>query len=131
MKLRPAALAGSMVAVCGAAAAAALFGGNAAAAPAVKCAHPKSTTVKVQMYEMGFTLKPAGAIPCGKVTFKMKNTGSISHNFHIEGFKAGKLLTAGASATQVLTLAPKRYSYQCDVLGHAQAGMAGSLKVKA
>jgi len=130
MKLRPAVVAGSTLAVCGVAAVSALVGGNASAATAAKCAHPKNTTVKVDMFEMGFQLKPGGAIPCGKVTFKMKNTGSISHNFHIEGFKPGKLLGTGASGTQVLTLTPKTYSYVCDVLGHAQAGMSGSLKVK-
>jgi len=129
MKVRTAAAAGSMAVLCGVAAAAASFGGNASAATAAKCAHPKKTTVKVDMFEMGFTLKPA-AIPCGKVTFKEKNSGAIQHNFHIEGFKPGKLLPAGGTVTQVLTLKPGKYSYQCDVLGHAQAGMAGSLKVK-
>jgi plastocyanin len=130
MKHRPAAVAGSALAVCVTAATAALFGGSASAATAATCAHPKNTTVTVQMYEMGFTLKPSGAIRCGKVTFKEKNTGSISHNFHISGLKAGKLLGGGASATQVLTLKPGKHSYICDVLGHAQAGMAGSLRVK-
>jgi len=81
------------------------------------------------MFEMGFQLKPA-SVPCGKVTFKEKNTGAISHNFHIEGFKGGKLLGAGSAYTQVLTLKPGRFSYVCDVLGHAQAGMSGTLKVK-
>jgi len=130
MKVRSAAALGTTVALCGVAAAAASFGGNASAATtATKCAHPKNTTVKVDMFEMGFTIKPA-VIPCGKVTFKEKNSGAIQHNFHIEGFKPGKLLPAGGTFTQVLTLKPGKFSYQCDVLGHAQAGMAGSLKVK-
>src|SRR4051794_33945091 len=114
MKLRPAVVAGSTLAVCGVTAVAALLGGNASAAPAAsaaKCAKPKKTTVSVDMFEMGFQLKPSGAIPCGKVTFKMKNTGAISHNFHIEGYRPGKLLGAGASTTQVITLTPKKYSY--------------------
>jgi plastocyanin len=130
MKHRPAALAGSTVALCGVAAAAAIFGGQASAARTVTCAHPKATTVKVDMYEMGFQLKPSGPIPCGKVTFKEKNSGAISHNFHIEGYKGGKLLPAGGSATQVFTLKPGKHSYSCDVLGHAQAGMSGNLTVK-
>jgi len=120
---------GSVLAVGATAVAAASLGGNASAASAAKCAHPKKTTVKVDMFEMGFQLKPA-AVPCGKVTFKEKNTGAISHNFHIEGFKPGKLIPAGGTSTQVLTVKPGKLSYVCDVLGHAQAGMSGSLKVK-
>ena len=129
MKVRSAAAAGSVAVLCGVAAVAASFGGNASAASAAKCAHPKNTVVKVDMFEMGFNVKPA-AIPCGKITFKEKNSGAIQHNFHIEGYKGGKLVPAGGTFTQVLTLKPGRLSYQCDVLGHAQAGMTGSLKIK-
>jgi len=96
-----------------------------------KCLHPKVTTVSVKEYEYGFTITPKGPIPCGKVTFKQTNTGTIQHNFDLQGVKSGPLLTAHKTASfTIKLLRPGKYTYLCDVLGHAALGMAGSLTVK-
>jgi plastocyanin len=109
---------------------AALFGTSAAsAASAATCLHPKTTTVKVTEYEYGFRLSPL-PIHCGTVTFVQRNIGSIAHNFDLQGVRAGKLLNPHASAKFKVKLKAQKYSYQCDVLGHASLGMVGSIKVK-
>jgi plastocyanin len=110
--------------------AAALFGTSAAsAASAAGCLHPKTTTVKVTEFEYGFKLSPL-PVHCGTVTFVQKNTGSLAHNFDIQGVRAGKLLSTGQSSKFTVKLKAKKYPYQCDVLGHASLGMIGTLKVK-
>jgi uncharacterized cupredoxin-like copper-binding protein len=83
-------------------------------------------TVQVTEFEYGFKLSPA-TIPSGAVTFVMTNTGTVTHNFDITGVKAGPFLDPGKSASMTVTLhAGQRYSYLCDVPGHAALGMQGS-----
>ena len=77
-------------------------------------------------FEFGFTLSPA-SVPSGNVTFVMKNIGTVQHNFHIQGVKVGPFLNPGRSASFVVNLqGGRKYSYLCDVPGHAAAGMIGA-----
>jgi len=83
-------------------------------------------TVKVSEFEYGFTLSPS-SVPSGNVTFVMTNTGTTTHNFDISGVKAGPFLDPGKSASLTVNLqAGRRYSYLCDVPGHAALGMTGT-----
>src|SRR4051812_20689405 len=134
MSKRRRSFAASTGAVLVAAGLAAVLGhGSAAAAPAAsaaKCAKPTKTTVSVTLFEYGYTLKPA-SVHCGTVTFKQKNTGAIPHNFDIQGVKAGKLLNHNqTSSFTVKLMKTGKFSYLCDVLGHASLGMVGNLTVK-
>ena len=84
-----------------------------------------ATTVKVGAKEFKFTLSRKKA-PHGKVTFKIKNNGSIKHDFKIAG-KKSKMLGPGKSTTLTVTLKKgKKYKYICTVPGHAAAGMRGT-----
>jgi uncharacterized cupredoxin-like copper-binding protein len=65
----------------------------------------------------------------GVVTFKVKNTGAIPHDFKIAGKKT-PLLGGGKSATLKVTLKKGKYAYLCTVPGHAAAGMKGVFIVK-
>jgi uncharacterized cupredoxin-like copper-binding protein len=83
-------------------------------------------TVQVSEFEFSFTLSPT-KVPSGNVTFVMKNTGTVTHNFDVEGVKAGPFLNPGESATMTVNLkAGRKYTYLCDVPGHAEAGMIGT-----
>jgi uncharacterized cupredoxin-like copper-binding protein len=56
-----------------------------------------------------------------------ERTGTVEHNFDVQGVKAGPFLNPGRSATMVVNLqAGRKYTYLCDVPGHAAAGMIGS-----
>lgn len=89
------------------------------------------TTVSVtagKPTEFSFTLS-AKSVPHGTVTFKVTNSGALSHDFSING-KTTPLLKTGASATLTVTFAKAgSYPYECTVAGHAAAGMKGTLKV--
>jgi uncharacterized cupredoxin-like copper-binding protein len=83
-------------------------------------------TVHVSEFEYGFTLSPS-TIPSGNVTFLMTNTGTVTHDFDISGVKAGPFLDPGKSAEMTVNLqAGRRYTYLCDVPGHAALGMQGT-----
>ena len=83
-------------------------------------------TVTVNEFEYGFTLTPA-AIPSGNVTFVMKNTGTVTHNFDIEGVQPGQFVDPGQTTTMTVNLqAGRTYTYVCDVPYHAGEGMEGT-----
>jgi uncharacterized cupredoxin-like copper-binding protein len=111
--------------------------------PAVAAATARATTVTVtagKPSEFGFQLSTK-TIKHGTVTFKVKNGGTIPHDFEIcasaKGGSAnactGKttmLLNPGSSTTLTYTFkAPGSYEYLCTVPGHAAGGMKGDLKV--
>jgi uncharacterized cupredoxin-like copper-binding protein len=65
----------------------------------------------------------------GSVTFTIKNSGSVSHDFKIAG-KRTKLIKPGKSATLTVSLKKGTYTYLCTVPGHAAGGMKGKLTVR-
>jgi uncharacterized cupredoxin-like copper-binding protein len=68
----------------------------------------------------------------GKVTFDMPNKSSIQHNIALKGINgaAGKVVPQGQSSTFTTTVKPGKYTFYCEVPGHEQAGMKGTLTVK-
>jgi plastocyanin len=94
------------------------------------CTSPTSTTVSVDEFEYGFTLSST-SVPCGTLTFNQSNSGSMTHNFNIEGVNGavGKLIDPGQTTSFTVSLAPGKYTYVCDVSGHIEAGMIGTLTV--
>jgi uncharacterized cupredoxin-like copper-binding protein len=111
------------------------------AAPALgRPAVTKVTVTAGKPTEFGFALSPK-SIPAGKVTFTVKNAGTVAHDFKLCSSPSGgtadtcagkvtKLIDPGASAALTLTLAKGRYEYLCTVPTHAAAGMKGVLTVK-
>jgi uncharacterized cupredoxin-like copper-binding protein len=98
-----------------------------AAAPGASAA--ASTTDTVKASEFKYALAKA-TVSRGTVTFKIKNTGHLKHDFKING-KKSKLLNPGASTTLKVSFGKAgKFSYVCTVAGHAQAGMKGKLTVK-
>jgi uncharacterized cupredoxin-like copper-binding protein len=107
------------------------FVSQAVARPAERAA-VAATTVNVtagKPQEFRFRLSKA-TVARGIVTFKVKNTGQLPHNFKIAGKKT-RVLNPGQSATLKVNLrTAKRYPYLCTVSGHAAAGMKGTLRVR-
>ena len=84
----------------------------------------QKTTVKVTAFDLGFRLTTKRA-PHGTVSFVVKNTGSLKHDFKIAGKKT-PLLAHNATATLTVKLAKGKYTYMCTVPGHAAGGMRGT-----
>ena len=89
------------------------------------------TAVSVSMVDLKF--EPADVtIPANTdVTVTVTNDGALDHNWDVLG-TAFKTEIAGGGDVQTLTvnLAAGSYDVQCDVPGHAQAGMVGKLTVQ-
>ena len=76
--------------------------------------------------EPGEISAPAGQ----ELTFNVTNSGKIDHNFAIEGSAATKMLAPGESETlKVKPLKAGSYTVICEVQGHADGGMKGTLTV--
>jgi uncharacterized cupredoxin-like copper-binding protein len=66
----------------------------------------------------------------GAATFTVLNTGQTEHNFAIEGISGTEMIPPGESATlTVPDLAAGTYTFICEVTGHADGGMTGTLQV--
>lgn len=86
-------------------------------------------TVAVSEKEWTITF-PSSSIRAGKVTFVVKNEGSIEHNFVIEN--AGVEVDAiqpGQSKQVTVDLKPGTFNVVCNIPGHAEAGMKTTLTV--
>jgi plastocyanin len=75
-----------------------------------------------------FTASKASA-QAGKITIKFDNTSGVDHNIAIQG-KGKTPIEPKGSAEFTATYAPGTYTFFCEVPGHAQAGMKGTLTVK-
>jgi plastocyanin len=75
-----------------------------------------------------FTASKAQA-PAGKVTINFENTSGVPHNIAITG-KGKTPITPNGKGSFTATYAPGTYTFLCEVPGHAQAGMKGTLTVK-
>jgi plastocyanin len=75
-----------------------------------------------------FTASKATA-PAGKITIKFANTSGVPHNIAITG-KGKTPITPKGGGSFTANFAPGTYTYFCEVPGHEQAGMKGSLTVK-
>jgi uncharacterized cupredoxin-like copper-binding protein len=68
------------------------------------------------------------SVPSGPVRFTVTNGGTIPHNFVIGGEQT-LVLAVGKSQTLDVTFTPGKYTYICSIVGHAAAGMKGTLVV--
>ena len=108
---------------------AALLLAPVASAQATAPARTHATTIQVKAGEFFFRLSKKSA-PRGKVTFVVKNIGSLEHDFAIKGKKT-RLLQPGQTARLTVTFTKKgKYRYVCTVPGHAAAGMRGVFTIR-
>ena len=85
----------------------------------------QKTTVRVTALDtLRFKLSVSRG-KAGSVTFVVKNSGNLKHDFWIAGKKT-KLLGHNQSATLTVTIKKGKNAYKCTVPGHAAAGMKGN-----
>ncbi len=64
------------------------------------------------------------------VNVEFVNNGALEHNFIIDEFDIDNLLQSGESSTISFTLEKAgSYEYYCNVAGHLEAGMKGTITV--
>ncbi len=106
----------------------------ATTAPATTAA-PAAATVSVDADPSGqlaFVQKTLTA-PAGSDTFVLTNDAPVPHNLAIEGngVEAGPsdTIQGGGTAELTVDLQPGTYTFYCEVPGHREAGMEGTLTV--
>jgi FtsP/CotA-like multicopper oxidase with cupredoxin domain len=66
----------------------------------------------------------------GPLDIEVHNSGATEHNFDLGALGKTPMLPPGGDATlRVDSISPGTYNFQCDVPGHADAGMKGTLTV--
>lgn len=65
----------------------------------------------------------------GSVTFNIHNGGKVAHNFAILGAASSDMIAPGESDSITADLKPGTYEILCQVAGHAEGGMKGTLVV--
>ncbi|MCI0345106.1 MAG: cupredoxin domain-containing protein [Chloroflexi bacterium] len=88
----------------------------------------------VPVNALEFKYEPATlTVPAGPVTFAVRNTGNIEHEFEI--FKGETVidkiegLVPGRTKELTVTLEAGEYTYVCKLAGHEEQGMTGTLTV--
>jgi plastocyanin len=62
-----------------------------------------------------------------EVTINLPNEGALPHNFSIDDLSISVDIPAGGEETTTLTAPAGQHEYYCNVTGHKEAGMVGTL----
>ncbi len=117
--------------------AAVALGASACAGGGQKAGGPPPGTIQATEKEFAIDLSSGAASP-GKVTFQVRNEGTVDHNFVVfQGTdpKTRKKLAEidavkpGEARELSVQLEPGEYHIVCTVAGHEAAGMTTTLKV--
>lgn len=91
------------------------------------------TVIEVTVNEWSIEPKTIDA-PAGIVTFKVTNKGKFPHNFSVisngQELKKTKNIPGGQSDTLEVDLSAGAYQTICDIPGHKDQGMMGTLTTK-
>ena len=85
-------------------------------------------TSEVVMTEFAFDpdelLVPADAV------LTLINDGAVVHNMSVDGTASDMVDGGGEGELDLAGVAPGTYEFRCDVPGHAEAGMVGSITIE-
>jgi uncharacterized cupredoxin-like copper-binding protein len=87
--------------------------------------------VTITAFDLGFRENPV-TVPAGRVRIALVDDGQLTHTLVIDGvpsFKRLEVRSKGDRAVGTANLTPGTYTFYCDVPGHRQAGMQGTLTV--
>lgn len=105
--------------------------GGGAASPVAGTSNVVAAAVSLDFVDIAY--KPnALSIPANQdVTINLTDSGAAPHNFNIDDLNIHtETLQAGGTATVTINAAPGTYSFYCNIPGHKQAGMVGTLTVQ-
>jgi uncharacterized cupredoxin-like copper-binding protein len=103
---------------------------TAATAAATPAGTPAPSGVTITARDILFEPKEVTIPANAPVVVTLPNEGAIPHNFSIEELSISVNLPNGATEETTITAPPGEYQYYCDVPGHKEAGMVGTLHVQ-
>jgi len=86
-------------------------------------------TVEVTANDIFFEPKELSIPANTDVTVRVPNKGAATHNFSIDALHIDVDIAPGATEEVVINAPAGQYQYYCNVPGHKQAGMVGTLTV--
>ena len=113
-------------------AAAAGAGAAPAASPAAggEAAAPAAATFTVKLEDIFFDPKELTIPANTPVTIDLPNVGAAPHDFSIDALKISVPVEPGDTGSVTINAPAGTYEYYCNVPGHKEAGMVGTLIVK-
>jgi uncharacterized cupredoxin-like copper-binding protein/mono/diheme cytochrome c family protein len=84
----------------------------------------------VTSFDIYFEPKEVAISANTDVTFTLPNDGAAAHNFSIDELGIDVDLPPGVTEQVVINAPPGTYEYYCNVPGHREAGMVGTLVVE-
>jgi len=134
---KEAGMVGTLIVTEGATTAAPAAAGAAAATPsaarattAAGGAQASTKPVEVTAQDIFFEPKELSIPANTDVTVSLPNKGAAAHNFSIDALGISVDIAPGATEEVVINAPAGTYEYYCDVPGHKQAGMVGTLTVE-
>ena len=103
---------------------------SAATAEAAGEAPAAASAVTVTSFDIYYEPKEITIPANTDVTITLPNDGVTSHDFSIDALNVSVALPPGETQTVVINAAPGSYEYYCNVPGHKEAGMVGTLIVE-
>ena len=89
-----------------------------------------ATAQNVTAFDIYFEPKEITIPANTDVPFTLPNDGAAAHNFSIDELGISIDLAPGSTEETVINAPPGTYEYYCNVPGHKEAGMVGTLIVK-
>lgn len=90
--------------------------------------------INVELTEWSLGFQKLSVPADEELTFAVRNAGTLAHGLEIEGEVNGQEkkwiidpFQPGQTKTLTVTLSPGEYEIYCQVSGHAEAGMEGTL----
>lgn len=92
---------------------------------------PATLKVNVKAKDIAFDVTTIEAQVGQPVEVTYENTGALEHNFVLKEFNVNEKVQPGQTVTFTFTPTTEgSFQYYCDVPGHTEAGMVGTLVVK-
>ncbi|HEY7035528.1 MAG TPA: cupredoxin domain-containing protein [Thermomicrobiales bacterium] len=105
---------------------------SVSASPSPAVASPTnglSTEITVELVDVAFRPERL-AIPAGTVvTVSLLNTGKLLHNFNVDALNISQDVAAGTTRRITIDAPAGTYQFYCNVPGHKESGMVGTLVV--
>ena len=105
-------------------------GATPAAGGQEQAAAGASNAVEVESYDIYFEPKELSIPANTDVTVRLPNEGVTLHNFSIDELGISVDIDPGATEETVINAPAGTYEYYCNVPGHKEAGMRGTLTVQ-
>lgn len=98
-----------------------------ATVPAQQSQGPSSNQIAISMIDILFQ-PDSVTIPANTpVTLTLTNNGVLPHNFSVDSLHVSVDVAPGQTQTVTITAPAGTYQFYCNVPGHAEAGMVGTL----